>query len=103
MQPGHLREARRASSRAVHPDILSEFPDFLRSLPEFGGTAVFSDVVVAGGIVIEEDAIGDGRLEDGLHPIVIALRDGVELMIVAARAAYGEPKENCAGGIYHID
>ena len=77
--------------------------DFVADLPELKGAGIFSDVVVARGVVIEKNLIADGGLEDGLEAVIILLGDWVEFVIVAAGATDGEAEEDGTGGIHHVD
>ena len=40
--------------------------------------------------------------EDSLHRVVVRLRDGIELVIVAASTTSGEPEEGGAHGVDHV-
>src|SRR5260370_1361683 len=84
-------------SAASNPAFTSSPP--ASGLPKPELSAVGLQVGEAGVVVFEEDAVVDGRREDGLHAVEIALRDWVELMIVAARAADGQAHEDLRRGV----
>ena len=49
-----------------------------------------------------EAALGD-VVEEGVELVILALRDRVELVVVALRTADGQPEPDGAGGVHAVD
>ena len=71
-------------------------------LVEAEGTGGLGQIVLPALVVFVKDAIGDGGLEDGLEAIVVFLRDGIELVVVAAGATDRQTEEDRSSGIHHV-
>ena len=58
--------------------------------------------LVRAGIEVHVEVAADGRRERREKPVVVGLRDRVELVVVAAGAADGEAEHGGAGGRGHV-
>jgi hypothetical protein len=80
-------------------DRIEHVGELLPDLAQPELARVGGDVIEARVVVFQKDAVVDGRREDRLHAIEIALRDRVELVVVAARATDGQSEEDLRGGV----